>query len=68
MVDDDDAVAREPDIELEAIGPERESVIEGEDRVLRPQLRPAPMRKNQWHVRIVRVIREVRVRRNLENP
>ena len=42
-MDDDDPVAREVDVELEAVGAEREPVLEGRERVLGPQSRSAAM-------------------------
>jgi hypothetical protein len=42
-MDDDDAIARKADIELEAVGSEREAVIERRDRVLRAKGRSAPV-------------------------
>ena len=44
VVHDDDAVAGEVDVELEAVGAEREAVIERGDRVLRTERRSAAMR------------------------
>ena len=39
VVHDDDAVAREVDVELEPVGAERQAVVERRERVLRPQRR-----------------------------
>ena len=49
-MDDDDAVAGEVHVELEAVGAERESVIEGLDRVLRPERGAAAMREHEGPV------------------
>ena len=48
VVHDDDPVARQMDVELQPVGAERQPVIEGEERVLRPKRRPAAMRENLW--------------------
>ena len=49
VVHDDDAVAREVDVELDAVGAEREPVIERQQRVLRPKFRTATVRVDKWH-------------------
>ena len=43
VMDDDNPVAREVHVELEAVGAEREPVLEGRERVLGPQSRSAAM-------------------------
>ena len=45
MMNDDDAVTREVDVELESISAKREAVVEGGEGVLGPQRRAASMRK-----------------------
>jgi hypothetical protein len=47
-MDDSNAVARQVDVELEAIGAARHAVIERGERVLGPEAAPAAMRKDQW--------------------
>ena len=47
VVNDDDAVAREVHVELEAVGAEREAVVERRDRVLRRQRAAAAMREHE---------------------
>jgi len=49
VVDNDDAVAREVDVELDAVGAEAKTVIEGEKCILRPQRRSAAVRKYEGH-------------------
>ena len=51
MVDDDDAVARQVDVELEAVGAERQAVIECGEGVLGTQRRAAAMRVDERHGR-----------------
>src|SRR5262245_26386862 len=46
VVDDDHAIAREVNVQFEPVRTEGQAVVEGEDRVLRPQQRPAPMREH----------------------
>ncbi len=65
-MDDHDAVAREVDVELEAIGAERQAVIEGLDRVLRPERGAAAMREGKGPVRPD--LRKLRQRRHLSRP
>ena len=47
MVDDDDGVAREVDVELEAVGAEGRRVVEGGHRVLARERAAAAMREHQ---------------------
>ena len=47
VMHDDHAVAREVDVELEAVGAEREAVVERGDRILRRQRAPAAMREHE---------------------
>ena len=47
VMHDDDAVAREADVELEAVGAERQAVVERGDRVLRRERAAAAMREHQ---------------------
>ena len=65
-MNDDNAVAREVDVELEAIGAERETVVEGLDRVLRPERGAAAMREGEGPVRPD--LRKLGQRRNLSRP
>jgi hypothetical protein len=51
MLDDHDAVPREVDVELEAVGAKCKTVIEGENRVLGPERGSAAVRKNYRHGR-----------------
>jgi len=51
VVDHDDAVARQVDVQLEAIRAERHAVIERRNGVLRAQRGPAAMRVNDGHGR-----------------
>ena len=44
---DDDAVAREMDIQLEAVGAERKAVVEGRTGVLGRERAPAAVREDQ---------------------
>ena len=44
---DDDAVARQVDVELEPVGAKREAVIERGDGVLRPERRAAAVRVHE---------------------
>jgi len=44
-----DAVARQAHVELEAVGPDEQAVVEGEEGILGPQGRPAAMRERQKH-------------------
>ena len=46
-MDDDDAVAREVHVELEAVGAERQAVVECGHRVLRRQRAAAAMGEHQ---------------------
>ena len=47
VVHDDLSVAREVHVELEAVGPERHAVIEGGERVLGTQSRPAAVSEDE---------------------
>ena len=47
MMDDDHAVARQVDVELESVGPEREPVVERRNRILRRERAAAAMREHQ---------------------
>ena len=47
VVHDDDAVAREVDVELETVGAERQSVIERHHRVLGPERRAAAVGEDE---------------------
>ena len=47
VMHDDDAVARQVHVELEAVGAERQAVVERRDRVLRPQRGAAAMREDE---------------------
>jgi hypothetical protein len=42
----DHVVARQPDIQLDPVGAERQAVIEGEKRVLGPKRGAPPMRED----------------------
>src|SRR4029450_8174723 len=46
-MDDDDPVAGEAHVEFEAVGAERQPIVEGRNGVLRTKGRPAPVRVNQ---------------------
>ncbi len=58
VVDHDHAIARQVDVELEAIRAERHAVIERRDGVLRAQRGAAAMRVNDGHGRILAVLSE----------
>ena len=47
VMHDHDAVAREPDVELEAVGAEGEPVLERRQRIFRRQRAAASMRKDE---------------------
>ena len=47
VMNDHNPVARQPDVELETIGPERETVIERRNRILGPKRRPTAVRVNK---------------------
>ena len=47
VMDDDDAVARQVHVELEAVGAERQAVVERRDRVLGRQRAAAAMREDE---------------------
>jgi len=49
VMHDDDAVTRQVDVELQPVRPEREAVIEREQRVLGPELRAAAVRVDEGH-------------------
>ena len=53
VVNDDDAILREVDVELEPIGAQREPVIECLDRILGPKRGTAAMCVNDGHARIL---------------
>ena len=46
VVDDDDAIAREVNVELQTLGAERQAAVEGRDRILRREHAPASMREH----------------------
>ena len=47
VMDDDDAVAREVHVELEAVGAERQAVVERRERVFRGERAAASMREDE---------------------
>jgi len=47
-MDDDHAVAREVDVELETVRAQTEPVVEGGDRVLGTERRTAAVRVDEW--------------------
>ena len=46
MVDDDDAVAGQVHVELQALGAERQAAVEGRHRILGRERAPAAMREH----------------------
>ena len=65
MVDDDDAIGREVDVELQTPGAQGEAVVEGRDRILGRERAPASMRED---LRPARVKERMRQRRGSLHP